>query len=293
MKRKTLLFSAFLIGTVTVALQLPQSVADGVQAASTPDGSPTLHVAASLRRQKGAQVQNTRRVAIGPALRHPVFAMMSASTPPLPLSALSAPDIDAEHGALAREVLGLLPVSCQQKLKSFYLLDDDDKRGFAGSGVVMVSRKIPNAEFRAVLIHEALGHFWDLTCINGTPESGPSAFTDGTTPVWNNDPSALFYAISWKNNTERRTLALANDSTTGYAGQGGPYEDLADSITYYLTEHDAFVTRAKTNRALALKLQWIETYFPVQPTVATGQTWNGVIPWDATKVPYTWNGGSL
>jgi hypothetical protein len=78
------------------------------------------------------------------------------------------------------------------------------------------------------------------------------------------------------------------DFVTGYAYQADNFEDLAESVTYYITQEDAFRERAKTNTALAKKLSWLETYMPKGKRLADGDTWNGRIPWDATKLAFEW-----
>jgi hypothetical protein len=194
------------------------------------------------------------------------------------------------HRRIARQVLSLMAPECQEKLQTFSVLYDNPKqRGLAGKGVVIVSGNVPDHEFIGLLMHEALGHFREITCVTGTSKSGASPFRDGDQAVWNNDPSVRFYAISWANEHERKADAKKDDFVTGYAYVADPFEDAAESITYYMTQESAFRERAKTNTALAAKLAWIETYLPKHQSVATGQTWDGTIAWDSTKLEFAWN----
>jgi hypothetical protein len=195
----------------------------------------------------------------------------------------------AHQQQLVLDVLGLLDPACQEKLETFSVqYNDPAHRGLAGRGVIIVSGSVADAEFIGLLLHEGLGHFRDLTCVNGNERSGKSAFTDGGDPIWSDDPSVYFYGISWANEKKRKTDAVPADFVTGYAYQADNFEDLAESVTYYITQEDAFRERAKTNTALAKKLSWLETYMPKGKRLADGDTWNGRIPWDATKLAFEW-----
>ena len=192
---------------------------------------------------------------------------------------------------MTESVLGLLTPSCQDKLESFSVLYDHPKhRGLAGRGVVLLSGTVPDTEFLGLLQHEALGHFRDITCVTGTEQSGASAFRDGQEPVWNDDPSAAFYRISWTNEKTVRSTARPEDFVTGYARKGDSFEDLAESVTYYVSQENAFRLRARSNPVLARKLKWLETHMPKPGRIAEGEAWNGEIAWDATKLAFTWLG---
>jgi hypothetical protein len=296
MKRKALPFSALILGTLTLALQLPQSVAEGKDAARLPPVIASVRTAPAAAHNAPLPPVRTAffaatvsTVSSASSVRPAPVVLYMPPAPADPLQALDDPDIDAHHRDLAREVLSVLPVDCQRKLKHFYLLDKPDQRGLAGNGVIMVNRNVPDNEYKALVMHEGLGHFWSLTCLGGTAASGKSAFTDGATPIYVDNPIAAFFGISYKGNDERKALSLNADFVTGYAAQGGTHEDLAESVAYFMTQRAAFTARAKTNAALAAKLQWIQTYFPATQPLGTGQTWNGRIAWDATKLPYVWN----
>lgn len=192
--------------------------------------------------------------------------------------------------AIAESVLGLLEPACLKKLQTFSVLYNNPKhRGLAGHGVILVSGTVPDSEFAGLLFHEGLGHFRDITCVTGNARSGASAFRDGDDPVWNDDPSAAFYGISWKNENERKQRARQSDFVTGYAYEGDSFEDLAESVTYYLTQENAFRERADKNPVLAQKLAWLEQYMSKKTDVAEGMSWDGEIAWDATKLAFTWS----
>ncbi len=220
--------------------------------------------------------------------------MAPAAAPADPLAALESPDIDAHHRALAQTLFSLLPVSCQSQLRAFYLEKfQNGDRGFAGRGVVILDPSVPDSEFLELGGHEILGHFFGLSCFPNDASHGLSPFSDGSVPVSAGNPTAAFYAISWKDDATRVPGAQPADFVSGYAYKAGPFEDFAESASYYVFHRKEFTERAKANAALAAKLQWFDTYFPTHQLLGTGEKWDGAIPWDVTKLEYTWAATTL
>ena len=133
----------------------------------------------------------------------------------------------------------------------------------------------------------------DLGCLTGLPESGPSNFRDGKETIYRSDLSVSFYEISWQNEQKKRLDSHDNDFVTGYASWDS-FEDMAETITYFVLQEEAFRARALENAVLNRKLQWLEAnLFTRNKRVATGlHQWDGAVPWDATKLPYAWMGGN-
>ena len=207
------------------------------------------------------------------------------------LAAVDQPDIQERHKIIATEILSLLPASCQRQIQNFYVrYEKPERRGLAGKNTIILDGTLSDEEFRAVLIHEAMGHLFDLGCLQGSAASGKSPFLDGSDPVFNDDPSAAFYRISWNDARTKRTASQPEDFVSGYA-QNDPFEDMAETVIYFVLQHDTFVERARSDRALAAKLKWFETFLPVQPMPSDtlAAAWDGAIPWDATKLKYTWS----
>jgi len=204
---------------------------------------------------------------------------------------LDASGVRDEQRSLVESVLGLLDSTCLEKLETFAVLyDNPQHRGLAGKGTILVSGTVPDRELVGLLLHEGLGHFRDITCVTGTPESGESAFRDGDAPVYNDDPSVVFYTMSWQNEKMRKPEAHREDFVTGYAYQGDNFEDLAESVTYYVTQEQVFRLRAQSNPLLAQKLAWLETIMPKTKHIAESDTsWDGNIAWDATKLSFQWS----
>jgi hypothetical protein len=202
------------------------------------------------------------------------------------------PDIGEREKFIADEVLRLLPTSCQPQLKDFYVrYDKPERRGLAGKDSVIIDGTLSDDEFRAVLVHEALGHVFDLGCLKGNPRSGASAFRDGKEIIFNSDPSTEFYGISWQTSHMQKPGATEQDFVSGYA-RSDPFEDLAESAAYFILHRHSFEERAQTNAALLAKLRWFETFLPQSTPLAleNESQWNSNVPWDVTKLPYTWLG---
>lgn len=206
------------------------------------------------------------------------------------LAVVNQNDIHRPHRIIADQVLRALESPCLSRLEHLYVrYDHPEHRGLAGPHTIILDGSVPDSEFRALLIHE-FAHTMDLGCMVGTEEGGPSNFRDGDDVIAQNDPSVLFYGISWKDAVTKLPETHGADFVSGYAASD-PFEDLAESVTYFVLQNDAFRLRARENTALAAKFRWIETsLFPRTIDIATGNhQWNGIVPWDTTKLPYTWH----
>lgn len=239
--------------------------------------------------QARAALRAEQRIALARAER----PIRPAHAKPQLLPVVDHADIREEHKHIVNEVLLAMPERCRSTLRNFYVRYDNPKtRGLAGKNTLIISGNLPDAEFRALFIHE-LGHVFDLShetnCLHGTPESGRSAFRDGADIMYNNDPSVAFYQISWMNEKTQRKDAKAEDFVTGYAAWDA-YEDFAESFVYFVLHNEAFLQRATENEAIAKKYEWFVTHLnpEARNMAANGHRWNGTVPWDATKLPYEW-----
>lgn len=225
------------------------------------------------------------------------------TVPPSPrisayLPVVDRPGIAEEHKRIADEVIRMLPARCRTQIKRFYVEYGGAlaSRGYASKSSVVMKGTIPAREFRAVLIHEVLGHVLDLGCITGNPGSVASAFRDGDEVMRKDDPSVAFYEISWVRSNVRRAGSKPADFASGYALHDA-FEDAAEAMALYVLHPDVFRARAEANRAMARKLAWIETH--AFPLAADGSRsalsrslyrWDGrEVAWDATKLPYVWH----
>ena len=271
MQKNTLQPLALALAIVSVIVFLPHSVAQLREAARSGNAPPARQITGPRRR--------------------PLRLAASTVMPDVLQKILDRSGIQERQRPLAASVLGLMDTACLQKLQTFTVLYDNPKhRGLAGKGVIIVAGNVPDQEFMGLLMHEGLGHYREITCLTGTKASGSSAFKDGSEAVWNNDPSVLFYAISWESEKKRKPGARDADFVTGYAYEADNFEDLAECVTYYMTQENAFRSRAVKNPVLAKKLAWLETYMPKPRNIAQGNAWDGKIAWDATKLGFTWMG---
>lgn len=236
-------------------------------------------------------------IAIPASLAQGTFrASPSPRLPALP-KVVDRTDIKTKHKVIAAEVIALLPERCRSRIRNFYVHYDGTlkSRGYAGKDTVIMRGDLPDSEFRGVLVHEVIGHFNDLGCIAGTPSSGASAFRDGTDIIYKDDPSVLFYTIDWSGETVRQKGSVKTNFISGYSLHDA-FEDQAEFLTAYVLNPRYVRTRAARNEAIARKLAWVETYvFPGGLTAARGlyQERGKELPWDATKMPYVWEGQNL
>jgi hypothetical protein len=261
-------------GLVLVAICI---AANSMVAAQNSGASPNgEHAAASVRSY------NTR------AGKVTIVAPHKAATL---LPVVDQKDIQPNHQKIADETLRALPSFCRDNLKNFYVNYDKraTNRGLGGATTIIIIGTVPDAEFRALLIHEC-GHVTDIGGLRGTIESGKSVFLDGTTPIYNDDPSLLFYQISWANNTKRHATSKNTDFPSGY-GASDPFEDFAESFAFFALQQTEFQRLAKTNPVLKAKYDFLATYvFANNTPAAIGTFVRGKqVPWDVTKLPYVWH----
>ncbi len=303
MKRSQTVLAGFLLGVVTLSLQVLLIVADSTHGSREVAASPLLQAATNPKLIRVAFVLKPNPQVILPLpISNATLQEQPASAPtpsPVPLTAsllnptsipavINQPDIHPEDQQLIARVLNLLPPDCLAKLDNFYVVYNHSltSRGFAGKGVVMIDGTLPKSELQKILLHEALGHFQGLTCLAGTSGSAPSAFKDGNTPIPADAPLVSFLQISWSTNKVWKVGTTNADFVTGYAATDEE-EEFADTVAMYLSQPDAFEEMAKHNVAIAQKLSWMQTYLPEQTPVLQGTyvADGDNRPWDATKLP--------
>lgn len=272
------LIKGALSSLLMLALVVPSSIANAPQTTRENDASPDHQFESAPAAPSSSRIKK----------RQSTPSPVRAASPLLLV--VDQKDIRRPHRILADQVLRALQSPCIDNLKHFYVRYDQlDRRGFASSHTIILDGNVPDNEFRTLLVHE-FAHTMDLGCLKGTPASGPSDFRDGDEVIFRDDPSVLFYGISWQNEETQLSGARGADFASGYAATD-PFEDLAESVTYFVFQNEAFRLRAEKNPALAAKFAWIEQYlFPHPIRIATGKhRWNGIVPWDSTKLPYAWH----
>src|SRR5581483_453011 len=106
-------------------------------------------------------------------------------------------------------------------------------------------------------------------------------------PLYNDAPVLSFFTIDWTTPNVMKAGATKADFVSGYA-QSNIFEDFAETFAMYVLHRSAFEERAKTNAAIAAKLQWMETNIPLsENSLGIDQyNWDKKVPWDVTKLPY-------
>jgi hypothetical protein len=218
---------------------------------------------------------------------------MAATVPPAKAEApvllpvVNQKDIKANHQKLADGVLRALPSHCRTYLRNFYVrYENVTQRGLGGKTTIMIDGTATDNEFVGLLTHEC-GHVTHSN-LPGSAASGESAFKDGKDLFYNDSPVVSFFAISWSTENVLKKGVKKDDFVSGYA-QSDAFEDFAESFAMYILHRPSMRERAKTNKAIAAKLQWMETYLPIDETVLASQDlykWDKKVPWDVTKLAY-------
>ncbi len=218
----------------------------------------------------------------------------SSSSSIAPRTAGSA--LQPEQAKAIEEIATYLPTQCKGIIRNLYVrYDHPEQRGLGGKTTVIISGNLPLTEFRAVLVHEVLGHAMDLGCLTGTQSSGPTPYKDGGDQMYRDDPSINFYRLSWATSKTRLPESQDGDFVSSYA-RTDAFEDLAETVTFYMFQREEFRRIAKHNALLAAKLRWIETVaYPSAQNYALGTyQWNSTdIPWDTTMLQYVWLGPAV
>lgn len=222
-----------------------------------------------------------------------VHTKKGAAVSPSPRVATLSPvidqaDIQLKHRLMADQGLRLMPERCQSVLKKFYVrYDNPEHRGLSGKSTMILAGHLPDDEFRALFFHE-FGHVFDLGCLVGTTAGGGTSYKDRSEQIWGNDQSISFYNISWLAAETPRRGSQPEDFVSGYASWD-MFEDFAESFVYYMLHREVFAQRAQENSAIAQKYRWFQQHLPGMPVVARSESkWNGIVPWDITKLAYKW-----
>ncbi|MEQ1849282.1 MAG: hypothetical protein ABL890_01690 [Candidatus Peribacteraceae bacterium] len=290
-KRKVLRTTGFLmvVALFLSATIVPQGITD-----ATAHEAPQSE---SLRLVRlGQRLQNPpRTVRFTSATTTPTYSAVPTVQPKVVatndsdlLPVVRQKDIKPEHQKLADKVLRALPSGCRDNLKNFYVNYElnPKNRGLGGASTIIVTGNVPDAEFAALITHEC-GHVIDLGALRGTKESGMSAFVDGSTPMYNNDPSVQYYSISWTNAHTKKTSVKEADFVSGY-GASDIFECFAEAFAFFALQNKEFQRLAKTNPALKAKYEFMrDVVFKNTPPLSEGSYVRELrTPWDVTLLPY-------
>ncbi|MBD3270568.1 hypothetical protein GF376_03505 [Candidatus Peregrinibacteria bacterium] len=181
---------------------------------------------------------------------HPGTDYRSDSTP--------SRSLEKNCHSLVYQTLKKFPQNWVDQLDNLTLYySNQGRRGLGGGNTIILRCKnVDNEELVAVLVHE-MAHIVDTGVIDGTKEAGESNFRDGSKPVYNNDKSLYFYRISFIDDKTVKSEATELDFVSGYA-MTDPFEDFAESFTYYIIHGDKFRKLIKKNEALEKKYYYLK-----------------------------------
>ena len=185
--------------------------------------------------------------------------------------------------------MAALPAEHTEKLRDLTLFyTEDGRRGLGGNGEIIVRcDNVDNYELAAVFVHE-MGHITDGSYLKGTKNGEFSGFYDFEVPVTKDDASSLFYKISWKSETEKRSNSKELDFVSQYAATD-PFEDFAETYTFYRLHGAEFRKLAKSNYLLDRKYRFMKKYVFANAEFGltdTAQVSVGQRNYDSTVIPF-------
>jgi hypothetical protein len=162
--------------------------------------------------------------------------------------------------SIVYRTLAQLPSSHKNQLTDLTLYyAKDGRRGYGGGGsVVLRCLNVADAELASVLVHE-IGHLVDGSFLFGNDVENSSGFYDFEIPVAADDPSLNFYRMSWTSEKARKHESTFLDFVSEYASTD-PFEDFAETYTYYRLHSPEFRKLAEFNEALQKKYAFMKEY---------------------------------
>lgn len=140
--------------------------------------------------------------------------------------------------------------------------DESGRRWGADHTKIRINTQIipSSRELWEVLTHEA-GHIVDFSVLAGSMPALNKTFTEFWQPAFRvDDPSFLFYGLSWKNELVKNADASYKDFVSGYAMQD-PFEDIAETFDMYINHYDLFVKMTETSPILKQKFAYVQKIF--------------------------------
>jgi len=187
-----------------------------------------------------------------------------------------------------KSALKKLPASHAETVKTIILdYKAEAHRGLGGSSMVILRGvNMSTEETLAVLIHE-VAHNVDYAYLAPTETKVTSSFRDGSTPLYESDPSLEFYRISWQANQKRKKTATNMDFVSGYA-MADPFEDFAESYIFYILHNRDFKAMAASSDALYAKYLFMryQVFDGLEFDSGDGQIDPKKRPWDITVMSY-------
>lgn len=162
--------------------------------------------------------------------------------------------------SIVYQTLTQLPENHRKQVKELTLFyTKDGRRGLSGNGaVVLRCLNVTADELASVLMHE-IGHLVDAGYLSGSPNVELSGFYDFDIPVPADDASSIFYKIAWNSEKERAAETYEVDFVSLYA-MTDPFEDFAETYTYYRLHGSEFRKLMQTSKRLRKKYEFMKWY---------------------------------
>lgn len=172
----------------------------------------------------------------------------------------STPTSSSKCKSIVYKTLIKLPIEHRQQLNELTLFyAKTGRRGLGGDGAIILRcLNVTDEELSSVLVHE-MGHLVDGGFLLGFDKFNQSGFYDFEDSVSADDPSAAFYRISWMSNKILQPSATELDFVSLYAATD-PFEDFAETYTYYRLHGSEFRTLAEFNPALKQKYEFMKSF---------------------------------
>lgn len=162
--------------------------------------------------------------------------------------------------SIVYQTLMQLPENHRKQVKELTLFyTKNGRRGLSGNGaVVLRCLNVTADELASVLMHE-IGHLVDARYLRGSPNADLSGFYDFDDPVPADDASSIFYKIAWNSEKEKAAETYEVDFVSLYA-MTDPFEDFAETYTYYRLHGSAFRKLTQTSGRLRKKYEFMKWY---------------------------------
>jgi len=160
-------------------------------------------------------------------------------------------------------------------------------RGLGGNNLIILRGiGMDTQEFIGVLVHET-GHNVDYGYLTHKKTETESGFMDGSYPVYITDPSVDFYRISWDDETTLKKTANNLDFVSGYP-MTDPFEDFAETYTYYVLHNEDFKALTASSPKLYAKYRFMKyrVFDGTEFNTGDGEVRQNNRPWDITLLGY-------
>jgi len=200
-------------------------------------------------------------------------------------------DLNNSQKDQIKEIFAKLPSGHSASVESVILdYDPNAYRGLGGNNMIVLRAvKIDTEELVSVLIHE-IGHNVDYGFLTPKKQKTKSSFKDGGMDLYVTDQSVNFYQISWDNEKTYKKSVSNLDFVSGYA-MSDPFEDFAETYTYYVLHNNDFKALTASSQDLYAKYRFMKyrVFGGVEFNTGDSKVNLNNRPWDITILGYDLN----